>query len=592
MDDCNCNLPTCDCCVNKPTTVETETTTLVTPAYFNDKSVSLLTNDELLATQNVVLDDVAATLALFNKNILNNTVFDKTEYTFVVDRLAEGAITQTEYREFLNEYDYTVDTATTTGTATTNILNNPKKHMEHFNNFLKATIAGVAVSSLCKFLSDPFNKITSAISLFSDFLGGFKSLKDLLASLENPLDALSGLAATLKAFATSLIDSVADIVNSIKDKVLNIVSKINEKISNIVGMQGSVMANLKSWFSKQFATIQNALSEGNIANLITNISTKIAEAVLGFAELTLEAIEFLLFLFCKLATSVENNLISLLDPLHIAANSISPVIQSLAIGSAHNTLRSVIAGRPVPEPGTLAAMCQEYTDRVNTQATDQAANSDNTTSGANIYPSSYHSTHPDPKTGWSNLSFKEAVLYNPFFLKEYDKKWDGWPMMPTYGDDVYEKKSGIWKYAIITGYVNIVELGISPADGYYGMELGVLEKMNEVGKRMGLKLHVLSARRHQHYNDYIRYIRGGYRPGVAKTSQHRHGKALDIAAYGNIGDDEANLKFLQLCQKVGFVGFGYYPGNDDRFLHCDVASARDWPQKYRPEGWAPYPIKK
>ena len=69
--DCNCNLPTCDCCINKPTTVQTDTTTLVTPAYFNDKSFSGLTNVELLATQNVVLD-VAASLTLFNNNILNS----------------------------------------------------------------------------------------------------------------------------------------------------------------------------------------------------------------------------------------------------------------------------------------------------------------------------------------------------------------------------------------------------------------------------------------------------------------------------------------------------------------------------------------
>jgi hypothetical protein len=182
-----------------------------------------LTNDELLATQSV-FSDITATLTLFNTNVLNNIAFDKTEYTFVTDRLAEGAITQTEYREFLADYNYTPDTATET------IRNNPKSHIQQFNDFLKGTIAGVAVSSLCRFLSDPFNKITSAISLFSDFLGGFKTLKDLLASLENPLDALSGLAASLKAFANSLINSVKDIVNSIKEKVLNVASKINEKL--------------------------------------------------------------------------------------------------------------------------------------------------------------------------------------------------------------------------------------------------------------------------------------------------------------------------------------------------------------------------
>jgi hypothetical protein len=565
MDDCNCNSSTCDCCVNKPTTIETETITLLTPSYFDDKSVSGLTNAELLATQDVVLD-VAATLTLFNTNVLNNVAFDKTEYTFVTDRLAEGAITQTEYREFLNDYNYTADTATNT------IRDNPKSHIEQFNDFLKGTIAGVAVSSLCRFLSDPFNKITSAISLFSNFLGGFKTLKDLLASLENPLDALSGLAASLKAFANSLIDSVKDIVNSIKEKVLNVASKINEKLSNIVGMQGPVLANLKKWFSRHFATIQNALSDGNIANLVKDISTKIAEAVLGFAVLTLEAIEFLLFLFCKMATSVENNLISLLDPLNIAANSISPVMQSLSVGSADNTLSAILGGRPVPDPETLSARVQDYTDNVNSTAKNSSnpQNSNYDSSNPRIYPSASNTSHPDPKS-WSNLEFKPQILDNPFF---YTPRL--MPQFDRVGDN-------------IIGYIeDVAALGIDKADGYYGMQLDVLEKMNEVGAFMGYKLYVLSARREQTYNDYLRYVRDGFDPDVAKHSQHRSGHALDIGLARSPDRPRSvpkseSVEFLSLCQKIGFIGFGYYP----TFLHCDVSSKRDW--NTRPEGWDPGP---
>jgi hypothetical protein len=570
MDDCNCNSSTCDCCVNKPTTVETETTTLLTPAYFNDKSSSRLTNDELLATQSVVLD-VAATLTLFNTNILNNAAFDKTEYTFVTDRLAEGAITQTEYREFLNEYNYTVDTATTTGTATETIRNNPKSHIQQFNDFLKETIAGVAVSSLCRFLSDPFNKITSAISIFSDFLGGFKSLKDLLASLENPLDALSGLAASLKAFANSLINSVKDIVNSIKEKVLNVASKINEKLSNIVGMQGPVLANLKKWFSKQFLAIQSALSDGNIANLIKNISTKIAEAVLGFAVLTLEAIQFLLFLFCKMATSVENNLISLLNPLNNAADSISPTITSLLFGSSQNTISAIIGGRPVPEPGILAANVQRYKDNVNSTGA--------TSSGLSprIDVTSNYSTHP-PAGSWSNLEFSTKVTNNSFFSTER--------VMPDFHKTEH----------IVLGEINVTDEGIPVDYGYYAMQLPVLEKMNYVGKEMGLKLFINSACRHKLYNDYLKYgdrkrplgPTDAGKSGVAKQSNHISGHALDVAAYGTNGlTSSRHLEFLELCWKVGFRGFGYYPSQS--FLHCDVQSARDWNDGSRPSGWAPYP---
>ena len=580
--DCNCNLPTCDCCINKPTTVQTDTTTLVTPAYFNDKSFSGLTNVELLATQNVVLD-VAASLTLFNNNILNNAVFNKTEYTFVIDRLAQGAITQTEYREFLNEYGYTVDTATTTGTATTNILNNPKKHMEHFNNFLKETIAGVAVSSLCKFLSDPFNKITAATELFSDFLGGFKSLKDLIANLENPLDALSGLAASLKEFANSLIASIGDIVNSIKDKVTNLANKVSKEIAKIVGMQGPAKLSMNRWFAKQFANIQIALSEGNIANLVKNISTKIAEAVLGFATLTQEAIEFLLFLFCKMATSVENNLLSVLDGVTCAASKIAYVNSSLSIGSADALKAAVEAGRPVLDPGTLAAQYQDIINRSNAQASSSTESS----SPRLIVPSNY-STHPDPGA-WSNLTFSGQVL-NPGINP---KAADDTPFWTTYGElKVVEgtgAKDSNGKHILKIYTVNIKSLGIDPKIGYYGMDIHVLEMMNEVGRLMGRKLTCISAFRHLYYNSYLRDTKQGrLDAGVALYSQHSAGKAMDIAAYGNIGGD--NLEFLQLCQQVGFVGFGYYPAK--HFLHCDVASARDWNEEYRPKGWAPYPIKK
>lgn len=553
MDDCNCNSSTCDCCVNKPTTVQTEITTLLTSAYFDDRSVSGLTNDELLATENVVLD-VAATLALFNTNVLNNAAFDKTEYTFVTDRLAEGAITQTEYREFLNEYNYTVDTVTATGTtvgtATTTITNDPKKHMDQFNNFLKATIAGVAVSSLCKFLSDPFNKITSAISLFSDFLGGFKSLKDLLASLSNPLDALSGLAASLKAFANSLINSVKDIVNSIKDKVLNVADKVSKEIAKIVGMQGPNKLSLNRWFSKQFVNIQNALSDGNIANLIKDISTKIAESVLGFAALTLEAIETLLFLFCKMATAVENSLMSVLDVVVGAASKIAGVNSSLSIGSGDALRSSLEGGRPVPEPGTLAAQCQEY---VNASNASSAASDPQGPITRIIVPSNF-SNHPAPNA-WSHLEFSGQVL-NALTA-------NGDPFWTTYGNLRMVDDGG--------GIVNVKSEGINPAIGYYGMDIHTLELMNEVGRIMRLRLICSSGYRHPYYNTYLRHVKKGrLDTGVARNSNHKTGKAMDI---DNMPSNEPRkAEFVRLCKQVGFLGFGTYSG----FTHVDLGPERSW----------------
>ena len=402
---------------------------------------------------------------------------------------------------------------------------------------------------MCAFLSDPFNKITSAISLFSDFLGGFKSLKDLLASLENPLDALSGLAASLKEFANSLINSVGDIVNSIKDKVLNVADKVSKEIAKIIGMQGPNKLSLNRWFAKQFVNIQNALSEGNIANLITDISTKIAEAVLGFAVLTLEAIEFLLFLFCKLATAVENSLMSVLDIVTTAASKIAGVNSSLLIGSGDALRSAVEGGRPVPEPGTLAAQLQEYTDALNASS----ASSDPQGPITRIIVPSNFSNHPAPNA-WSNLAMGGQVLNA--VTKENQPFWT------TYGNLRMVDDGG--------GIVNVKSEGINPAIGYYGVDIHVLEMMNEVGRRMGITLICSSGFRHPYYNTYLRHVKNGFDSGVAKNSQHRSGKAMDI---DNMPANEPRKpEFIRLCRQVGFLGFGTYGG----FTHVDTGPERSW----------------
>jgi hypothetical protein len=569
--DCNCNSPTCDCCVNKPTTVQTATTTLVTPTYFNDKSYSGLTDEEIRAKIDIPLD-VSATLTLFNANIINNAVFDKTDFPFVQERIAQGPISQTEYREFLKDYNYTIEAAQET------IKNNPRKHMEHFNNFLKLTIAGVAVSSICQFLSDPFNKINDTLSQFSGFLGGFKSLKDLIGGLQNPLDAITGFALgvfpgfppslddiqaklsalSIKKFADGLIASVADIVNSIKDKIANIAESVGKEIAKIIGLQGKNKLSINAWFAKQFANIQNALSEGNIANLTKNIASTIAQAASGLIKLTLGAIEKLLFLFCKMATQVENGLMALLDPVQTAADRIANTTASLATGSGDATRNAVEAGRPVVEPTALAAQCQTYVDAVNAGGTN-SSNPANPSFEAGdktpiIAPSNY-SSHPSP-TSWSNLTFLPQVTNNQFFVN--------------HGNLTLSDTGG--------GVINVKAQGITPAIGYYGLDLHTIEMMNEVAKMMGMTFKVNSGFRHPYYNQHLRNTTSG----VAKKSQHMSGTAMDIGTFG--ASNSRRLEFLTLCKKIGFQGFGYYK----TFTHCDRGAKRHWNTSLGDSRFSPY----
>ncbi len=140
-------------------------------------------------------------------------------------------------------------------------------------------------------------------------------------------------------------------------------------------------------------------------------------------------------------------------------------------------------------------------------------------------PSNY-SSHPDPKS-WSNLIFLPQVTNNQFFA--------------TYGNLKLVDDGG--------GIVNVKAEGITPAIGYYGLDLHTIELMNEVAKIMGMTFEVNSGYRHPYYNTYLRHFKKGFDGAVAKKSQHMSGKAMDIGTFG--ASNSRRLEFLTLCKKVG-----------------------------------------
>lgn len=82
-------------------------------------------------------------------------------------------------------------------------------------------------------------------------------------------------------------------------------------------------------------------------------------------------------------------------------------------------------------------------------------------------------------------------------------------------------------------------------------------------------IHVVSAYRHPKTNNMLR----SRSRGVAKNSQHTHGKALDFFIPGvNL----AELRATGLRMEVG--GVGYYPKSGSPFVHMDTGSVRHWPR--------------
>ncbi|MEZ2131277.1 MULTISPECIES: DUF882 domain-containing protein [unclassified Sinorhizobium] len=100
----------------------------------------------------------------------------------------------------------------------------------------------------------------------------------------------------------------------------------------------------------------------------------------------------------------------------------------------------------------------------------------------------------------------------------------------------------------------------------------------EVYRRSGASdyIHVVSAYRSPATNNMLR--NRSRNSGVAKSSQHMLGKAMDFYIPGV---KLATLRALAMQMQVGGVGF--YPRSGSPFVHLDVGRVRAWPRMSRQE---------
>jgi uncharacterized protein YcbK (DUF882 family) len=93
-------------------------------------------------------------------------------------------------------------------------------------------------------------------------------------------------------------------------------------------------------------------------------------------------------------------------------------------------------------------------------------------------------------------------------------------------------------------------------------------------------IHVISAYRSPGTNDMLR----SRSSGVAKSSQHTHGKALDFYL-----PDVPLDKLRAIAMKAQGGGVGYYPRSGSPFVHVDTGSVRAWPRMSRSQLLALFP---
>ena len=117
-----------------------------------------------------------------------------------------------------------------------------------------------------------------------------------------------------------------------------------------------------------------------------------------------------------------------------------------------------------------------------------------------------------------------------------------------------------------------------PAD----MDPQLLDLIWAIYKESGARdyIHVVSAYRSPATNNQLRKRSRG----VAKNSQHTHGKAMDFYI-----PDVPLSKLRAIAMKLQGGGVGYYPKSGSPFVHVDTGSVRAWPRMSREQLLALFP---
>ncbi|MYZ50526.1 DUF882 domain-containing protein, partial [Propylenella binzhouense] len=103
-----------------------------------------------------------------------------------------------------------------------------------------------------------------------------------------------------------------------------------------------------------------------------------------------------------------------------------------------------------------------------------------------------------------------------------------------------------------------------------------------VYQRLGTNqyIHIVSAYRAPATNNMLR----SRSRGVAKNSQHTHGRAMDFFIPG-----VPSSKIRETAMRLQVGGVGYYPTSASRFVHLDTGSVRHWPRMTRNQLLALFP---
>lgn len=264
-----------------------------------------------------------ATYSAFTKNSRETYPSFNVSYPYLSNRMSETPVfTPIEYAEYLNEYSLSPSSSVAL------MEQKPTNALEQIDAFYATNLSSAHVGSICALMP-------AAFGIIGNFFDNIDSIDNFLLNTND-----KGLVSLLNTFKTNLINLINAIVKSTENKIKNF--KLEDLVTGIATSLGN-QAVLKEIFRLKEEALA-FFTEENMQQIQKKIENTIDYAVSIFQNPTMEEIQFLLYRFCKLASSIEFAIEAIQDPLTDSRSNYDSTLKMLAASSNQNTAMAIRAG--------------------------------------------------------------------------------------------------------------------------------------------------------------------------------------------------------------------------------------------------------
>lgn len=374
--------------------------------------------------------------------------------------------------------------------------------LEEFEYYLGSLFeTNESVSSFCEMVPDIFAKIERFYGLFNKFknISGFVS--DKLLKITNSISGASF--SQLETTVTSHIDKTfKDQMSRLKNSTL----AINTEFSNI-------RARIANKFTEMRDKALNFFTEENLDRIKDVVKAQIQFALDFFKDPDIEEIQYIIYRFCSLLSTLKHVFKSQIEPLSKAMQAYNETNLALRTVSGATRAGAIRAGAIRFEPQQYEAVKGEQMNFIQQRSNEENGN------------------------------------YNPKLIEVTPEDIEN---VTPWNDGKGDSKIGFQgRWVSILG-----------AEGWNGASPKAKRMLMQVQQMFGKRLLVNSAYRPAWYNEKI---------GGATRSKHIDGIAFDIT-WSGFNANEADNVFVPIARKVGFSGIGRYRN----FRHIDLGSNRTW----------------